>query len=595
MKNFISILLSVFLFLICFVLGGEKVNQYKVMDVVDGALIYLDLNNNGKKDFDELIHLNDVEVFSLKYSENSKEFSKIHTLTIDETTKLGYLAKNYTENKLKNRYVEIKNNELQGYDPRKPYRFAKIYYNDSDFAIELIKEGLAFPFFDVGNDNPYFSYFSDKNLKRTLRNQKEEFFILDIDTNILHKPDCEELLHTKRYEIINSIKNENKKCTVCIEKMPFLIPSKKYIPIIKTSGNITLYLNDPTVFALPSGETRVEACRILLGEINNAKKSVDFAIYGIDNQKQISQALINAKKRNINVRGISDSDETGMAAYKEMGSLKKYIDVTFDNSKYLMHNKFFIIDDETVFTGSMNISKTGCGGYNANSVVKIKSRELAQYYKNEFEQMFKGIFKKNKQDFSSPVIQFSDDESLRVFFSPKGNAFENAVKPEIEKAEKEIRVSIFVLTHPLIVKELIQAKNRGINVKVIADAVGAKNYKKNITELRSSGIKVKVENFGGKDHEKTISIDNKTLIIGSANFSRSGMGRNDENLLVIKSEKLTAFYNEFFEKMYASIPNKYLSLFPAAESFESGNSCFDKLDNDFDGDIDSLDKGCKIK
>ena len=43
------------------------------------------------------------------------------------------------------------------------------------------------------------------------------------------------------------------------------------------------------------------------------------------------------------------------------------------------------------------------------------------------------------------------------------------------------------------------------------------------------------------------------------------------------------------------IPNKYLQKDPAPESYESIGSCFDGVDNDFDGLIDMNDSGCKIK
>lgn len=365
-------------------------------------------------------------------------------------------------------------------------------------------------------------------------------------------------------------------------------------PSIFEKGNIVLYPNNPNEFPFPSFEPKAKACRVLINKINNAKKSIDFAIYGIDSQYELISSLNNAQKRGVIVRGVADSNELGEVTYKDTLKLQN-IPVTLDNSRYIMHNKFFIIDDEYLLTGTMNMTNTGCGGYNSNLVVGIQNETIVNAYKNEFEQMFKGIFKKNKKDFSTPLVQLNNDTEIKAAFSPSGDIYEKIMAPAIRNAKKNIKVSIFVLTRTDMKQDLIAAKNRGVDVKVIMDALSAKNYKKHLNELRENNIKVKVENWGGKNHEKTISIDDEILITGSANFSYNAVLRNDENVLFIKNKEITKFYNGFFETLYKSIDDKYLKFSPLAESIESKGSCFDKIDNDFDGKTDFNDSGCKIK
>ena len=53
-----------------------------------------------------------------------------------------------------------------------------------------------------------------------------------------------------------------------------------------------------------------------------------------------------------------------------------------------MHNKFFVFDNEIIWTGSTNISDSGTGGYNANVSALIKSKEIASLYIEEFNQMY---------------------------------------------------------------------------------------------------------------------------------------------------------------------------------------------------------------
>ncbi len=363
-----------------------------------------------------------------------------------------------------------------------------------------------------------------------------------------------------------------------------------YPPFIK-KGDVTLFVNIPSDY--PSYSRLSYPCKLLVNKIDNAKKEIDFALYGFDGQDEIINSLIAANKRGVVLKGVYDTKETGEATYPDTMKLTGYAKLTGDNSKYIMHNKFFVIDDKILFTGSMNISFTGCGGYNSNSVIIVENPKFVLAYKKEFEQMSNGIFKTKKEDFSSPFIELGEGVLISANFSPAGSIYQKAVASAINSAKSEIRASIFVLTDKAIINELIEAKNRGVKVRVLVDATGASGHRGKINALRQAGIKVKIENWGGKNHEKTIAVDDNTLIIGSANFSYSAYYKNDENMILIKDKDLTTFYNGFFDLMYDSVDDIYLEKFPHAEGFESGNSCFDKIDNDFDGDIDFADSRCK--
>ena len=77
------------------------------------------------------------------------------------------------------------------------------------------------------------------------------------------------------------------------------------------------------------------------------------------------------------------------------------------------------------------------------------------------------------------------------------------------------------------------------------------------------------------------------------NFSNSGENRNDENCLIIENKEIAKFYREYFEYLWAKIPNKWLKSTIRAESKDSVGSCQDGLDNDYDGKIDLEDSACQ--
>ena len=76
------------------------------------------------------------------------------------------------------------------------------------------------------------------------------------------------------------------------------IPKENYL--------IKFYYIRARDFSKPSSKVRTEAGKILVEKINNAQKSIDFAFYGLSNQGEILNALMNAQNRGVKVRGIVD-------------------------------------------------------------------------------------------------------------------------------------------------------------------------------------------------------------------------------------------------------------------------------------------------
>lgn len=258
----------------------------------------------------------------------------------------------------------------------------------------------------------------------------------------------------------------------------------------------------------------------------------------------------------------------------------------------LMHNKFIIFDNNIIYTGSMNFSKSGLSGYDANNTIVITSKEIAQLYTKEFEQMINGKFHNSKIKLNLPNIFQLKDSTIEVYFSPQDKPSDRIVQL-IKNSKHYVYIPTFLITHTKISNALIEAHNRGIDVKVIMDAnsVYTRNTKHHL--LRSNGIPIKIENYAGKMHSKTMIIDNEYLILGSMNFSNSGENKNDENLLIIKDKVLATHYKNFFNYLWAIIPNRYLKFNPKPESKDSIGSCSDGIDNNFNGKIDLQEEFCK--
>ena len=321
------------------------------------------------------------------------------------------------------------------------------------------------------------------------------------------------------------------------------------------------------------------------------------AIYGYSKIYSIEEALKNAIKRGVKVRLVYDLNSSGKNIYPNTSALLSFIsnnksDIVSSESQNIMHDKFYIFDEKILITGSANLSHTDMSGFNSNSVIVINSPQVAKIYKKEFEQMFSGRFHNAKNIISKNKVIISDKE-LEIYFSPQDKSITNAILPIIQNAKEYIYIPTFVLTEKRVTEELIKAQQRGVDVKIIIDALNASIKHSKHKELRNGNILVKTENFAGKMHSKSMIVDDKYTIIGSMNFSYSGENKNDENLVVIKDVEIAKFYKEFFLYQWNRIDDKWLRNNARAESKDSVGSCSDGIDNNYDGLIDSEDLACK--
>ena len=257
-----------------------------------------------------------------------------------------------------------------------------------------------------------------------------------------------------------------------------------------------------------------------------------------------------------------------------------------------MHNKFYIFDNKTVITGSANLSHTDMSGYNTNSVIVINSEDIAKIYTAEFEQMYGGKFHLDKSKTERKLINLGNT-ILDIYFSPQDKSLKNGVIPLINKAQKYIYIPTFLLTDKKVTESLINAKKRGVEIKIIVDALNASAIHSKHKELRENGVLVKTENYAGKMHSKSMIIDDTYTVIGSMNFSNSGENKNDENLVIIKDTDIAKFYKNFFLYQWGRIDDKWLKLNARAEGKDSIGSCSDGIDNNYDGLTDMKDPACK--
>ena len=107
----------------------------------------------------------------------------------------------------------------------------------------------------------------------------------------------------------------------------------------------------------------------------------------------------------------------------------------------------------------------------------------------------------------------------------------------------------FSFTHDGIGQTLIDKYNQGARIQGILEKTGGSEYSEYHT-LKNNSMEVKWDEYKYNMHHKVFVIDNKTVITGSFNPTKSGDKSNDENVLIIHDEDLAKKYLEEFERVW---------------------------------------------
>ena len=599
MKKLISLSIIILLLILFVGFNLYTKSSYKVLKVYSPSSVAVDLNNNGKIDGNETLTIKDVECFSSKVSDTQKELA--NAIGIDEETALamGFFAETYAKNLLgEHKHVQVKtfeNGEVE------------IHFDGKDYSKLINISAYALKKGKPVNEQAFKKQVEivKKAQLKIYNNKSDKYHRLNCkygqmahDAVILPKSQISKTAKACKFceDVVKKAKTPKKEDKNAQEKA---IIKKITSQSFKTSqGNIKLFLTDLTTNLTPHKRCTTDFCTTLVKQINSANSSIDMALYGYTDVLDVTNALKHAIQRGVNVRMVYDVNAQGSNFYPDTFRLAKLIpDSKGDSgdSQYqssIMHNKFFIFDKKTVLTGSANISFTDLSGFNSNAIVLINSPEIAQIYEQEFEQMYNNHFHGKKVKIEQKENILLGESIVSVYFSPTDKVITEKIIPLINNAHKYIYVPAFVITHKRFTQALINAKLRGVDVRIILDATNARNQHTTHETMRKNNILVKTENYAGKMHAKSILIDDNYLIIGSMNFSKSGESRNDENILIIENPYLTKYYKDFFNYLWQKIPDIWLTKNAASESHDSLGSCFDGIDNDFDGKIDSTDSGC---
>lgn len=255
-------------------------------------------------------------------------------------------------------------------------------------------------------------------------------------------------------------------------------------------------------------------------------------MYGISDP-QILELLLKKSKEELSIR--VEYDPSASVNLKKI--LPAPIQLAAPKTKGLMHRKIAAFDHAQVFLGSANLTTTSLR-HHANFVLGLYSPDLAAYLENP----------------PSPFFSFEvAGQQGELFLLPDPNqlGFTHLIQT-IRQATKKIFIAMFTLTDPTIVETLIQAKKRGIDVRIAVDYYTAKGAShKAVAVLQNAGIEIYLSQGRELLHHKWAVIDDTILAMGSANWTKAAFSKNHDFLLFLYP--LQKSQQQFLKKLWTII------------------------------------------
>ena len=193
-------------------------------------------------------------------------------------------------------------------------------------------------------------------------------------------------------------------------------------------------------------------------------------------------------------------------------------------------------------------------------VIEAKSfneRELSLLRSQLFDFARKKITAKNSDEILNcleDINKLLSPKPQEIFFSEAyfspGEDCRNAINLQISQARSSIDICVFTVSDNIIVNKLIEAWERGIKIRIVTDNDKQYDQGSDIFRMRDKGIPIRTDRTPDHMHHKFALIDQKILIIGSYNWTRSAALNNNEDLIVTDERGLIDEFMKEFIKLW---------------------------------------------
>lgn len=207
----------------------------------------------------------------------------------------------------------------------------------------------------------------------------------------------------------------------------------------------------------------------------------------------------------------------------------------------LMHDKFCVLNHQSIWTGSFNPTKNGAYGENNNLVI-VESKTLAENYAAKFQDIKAGKHTKVRH----PKL-YLNGFLVENYFCPEDGC-EGHVLSALKQAKHAVYFLTYSFTSDQIGNFLVENKGR-LDIQGVMEKSQASKYSE-FFKFNASNMKVRLDKNKFNLHHKVFIIDNETVITGSYNPTVGGDEKNRENVLIIHDSNIARQFVDEFERIW---------------------------------------------
>ncbi|VTZ26098.1 conserved hypothetical protein [Methylocella tundrae] len=155
-----------------------------------------------------------------------------------------------------------------------------------------------------------------------------------------------------------------------------------------------------------------------------------------------------------------------------------------------------------------------------------------------------------------PPASAAASGAAMIHYAPAEN-LEHLDVALIDQAGTKIDLAGYVLTDVAVIEALTRAADRGVAIRIYlyeGQLLDHGRPYEALQELRATpGVEIRVKPASTPlMHLKSYAIDGRLLRSGAANFSASGLKRQDNDLIILESAEAAAAFKRNFEAIWAN-------------------------------------------
>ena len=120
----------------------------------------------------------------------------------------------------------------------------------------------------------------------------------------------------------------------------------------------------------------------------------------------------------------------------------------------------------------------------------------------------------------------------------------------LQHTSRSVDICVFTITDNRISCEILATHRRGIAVRIITDDDKSTDKGSDVERLSQAGISIRVDRTRYHMHHKFALFDQRLLLTGSYNWTRSAAQYNEENFIITSEQRFIRSFSNEFQKLW---------------------------------------------